>query len=82
MAVVPLLPDRLSHGLCAGYAERGVAVQDGDAELDVCDLSVEVSRHEALPQLFHAVHLGLDTASAVVSAPVLPDRSAKVSRRP
>jgi hypothetical protein len=27
------------------------------------------------------VHLGLDTASAVVSAPISPDRSAKVSRR-
>ena len=43
-------------GLCEGYAERGAAVHDGDADLKFCDLAIEVPRHEALTQKFHAVH--------------------------
>ena len=71
----------LSHGLCDRDAERGVAVQNGDTDLKLRDLSVEVPRHEALPQQFHTVHLRFDAASAVVSAPSSPDRSAEAFRR-
>jgi hypothetical protein len=59
-----------------------VAVHAGDMDLDFCDLSVEVTRHEALAQEFNTVHLSLDAASAVVSAPVLPDRATEVFRSP
>tara|TARA_R110002073_G_C9430375_1_gene576665 strand:+ start:424 stop:618 length:195 start_codon:yes stop_codon:yes gene_type:complete len=31
-------------------------VQDGDTDLDLGDLTVEVPRHEALPEQFHAMH--------------------------
>ncbi len=78
--------------MCDRYAKRGVAVHDGDADLDLRDLSVKVPRHEALPQQFHtsasiarqgyAKHdperVGLDAASVVVSAPVSPDRATQV----
>ena len=54
----------------------------GDADLDLSDMSVKVSRHEALPQQLHTVHLCFGTASSVVSAPVSPDRTAEIFRRP
>jgi hypothetical protein len=80
MAEVPLSPDGLIPRLCDGYAERGVAVQDGDADLELGDLSVEVPCHEPLAQQFHTMHLRLDAASAVVSAPSSPERAAEVFR--
>jgi hypothetical protein len=70
----------LPHGFCDRDAEGGVAFHDGDADLDFRDLTVEVPCHEALAQQFHAVHLCLDAASAVVAAPVSPDRAAEVFR--
>ena len=71
----------LSYGLCDGDAERGISVQDGDADLEFSDLTVEVPRHEPLAQQFHAVHLCFDGAPAVVSAPSSPERAAEVFRR-
>jgi hypothetical protein len=38
----------LSHDFSDGDAERGEAVQDGDTDLELCNLTVEVPRHEAL----------------------------------
>jgi len=78
-AGVPLSRRDLSYGLCDGYAKSGVAVQDGDTDLDFCDLPVEVSRHQGLAEKLDAVHLGLDTASAVVSAPPSPQCLAKIA---
>lgn len=46
----------LSSDLCDGYAERGVAVQYGDADLTFGDLAVEVPCHQALSQKFQAMH--------------------------
>lgn len=54
----------LSHSFRDGYAERGVAVQDGDADLKLRDLAVEVPRHESLDQQFDTMHLRFDAASA------------------
>ena len=31
-----------SHGFRDGYAERGEAIQHGDTNLELCDLTVEV----------------------------------------
>jgi len=45
-------------------------------------LTFEVPRHEALAQKFHTVHLGFDAATAVVSAPSSPERTAQIFRRP
>jgi hypothetical protein len=72
----------LSRDLRDRDAERGEAVQDGDTNLELCDLMVEVSRHETLTQQFHTMHLGFDAASAVVAAPSSPDRTAEVFRCP
>tara|TARA_R100000544_G_C2171187_1_gene32307 strand:+ start:250 stop:498 length:249 start_codon:yes stop_codon:yes gene_type:complete len=46
----------LPDSLCCGYAKSGVAVEHGETGLDFRGLPVEVSRREALPQQFHAMH--------------------------
>lgn len=71
----------LSHSFRDGYSERGVAVQDGDADLEFGDLSVEVPCHEPLAQQLDTMPLCLDAASAVVSTPSSPERAAQVFRR-
>jgi hypothetical protein len=60
-----------------GDAERGEAVQVGDTNLGLRDLTVEVVRHEALTQQFHTMHLSPDAASAVEA-----DADAVVGRGP
>jgi hypothetical protein len=70
----------LSCGVCDRYAERGVDIQYGGADLEFGDLAIEVACHEALPQQLHAMHIRLGAASAVVSAPLSPDRAAEVFR--
>jgi hypothetical protein len=40
----------LAYRLCDRYAKSGVAIEDGDADLDFCDLSFEVPRHKRLAQ--------------------------------
>jgi hypothetical protein len=40
----------LSRCFHDGYAERGGAIQDGDADLEHRDLAIEVPCHEALAQ--------------------------------
>ncbi len=49
-------PDGSTHGFFRLDATRGAAARNGDADLDVRDLTVDVPRHEALPRKFHAVH--------------------------
>jgi hypothetical protein len=70
----------LSHSFRDRSAERGVAVQDGDADLEFGNLTVEVPRHEPLAQEFDTMHLRFDAASAVVSAPSSPQGTAEVFR--
>lgn len=40
----------LSREFCDGRAERGEAVQDGDTDLEFCDLTVEVPCAQALAE--------------------------------
>lgn len=56
-----------------GRSESGEAVEDGDPDLELRDLTVEVARCQSLPQQFDAVHLCLDAAPAVIPAPSSPD---------
>jgi hypothetical protein len=67
MAGPPLPRTDLSCDLCDGCAEGGEPVQDGDTDLEFCNLTVEVPRGQALPEKLDAVHLGFSAASAVVS---------------
>jgi hypothetical protein len=50
MSEVPLSRRDSSHGFCDRYAKSGVAVEDGDADLDFRDLPFKVPRHERLTQ--------------------------------
>jgi hypothetical protein len=66
-----------SHGFRDRDAKRGEAVQDGTANMELGNLTVEVPRHEALAQQFHTVHLRFDAAPAVIGGPSSPDCSAE-----
>jgi transposase InsO family protein len=46
----PFSQTDLAYCLCDRYAKSGVAVEDGDADLDFRGLSFEVPRHERLAQ--------------------------------
>ena len=72
----PSSPERRDAPL--GDAERGEAVQHGDANLKLGHLTVEVQRHETMAQQFHTMHLGSDAASAVVATPSSPERTAEI----
>lgn len=65
-----------SRDLCDGDAERRETAQDGDTNLELRDLPVEVARDEARTQPFHTMPLRFDAVSAVVSAPSSPQRGA------
>lgn len=81
MTPVPLDMTDYSYGLCCGRrATSGVAVENGDTDLDFGDLPVEGPRHEALSHDFSKMHLARDAASALVFAPTSPDSAAEVSR--
>jgi hypothetical protein len=45
----PFPQKQLLHSFSYGCAERGIAVHDGNTDLDLGDLSVEVPCYEALP---------------------------------
>ena len=46
----PLSRTDLSCDLCDGCAEGGEPVEDGDTDLDLCNLTVEVSRGQRCPR--------------------------------
>lgn len=70
---------RSSHGLDDGCAEGGEAVQDGEPDVELGDLPVEVPRREALTEQLDAMHLRLGAASAVVAAPSSPNRAGQAA---
>ncbi len=76
---VPFPQTDLVYCLCDRYAKSGVAIEDGDADLDFSDLSFEVTRRERLAQKFHTMHFCFDAASAVVSAPASPKGTTQIS---
>jgi hypothetical protein len=81
-ACFPFPRTDLSFGLCYKRAECGEAVEDGNPDLELGDLTVELARGEALAQELGAVHLGLSAASAVIPAPSSPDGPAEPLRGP
>ena len=48
MVALPFRPDGISLRIQFSEFERHVAVEDGDVELDFCDLLLEVPRHQRL----------------------------------
>ncbi len=76
---LPLPRTELSHSHSGDeYAEHDVAIHNGNANLDLRYLTIEVPRHAALAQQIHTVHLRFDAASVVVSGPVPPDGTTEV----
>ena len=53
-----------------GYANFCEAVEDRGADLDLRNLSIEVTRREALTEQFHTMHFFLNAASTGVSSEV------------
>jgi hypothetical protein len=47
---LPLTLDGFTYGLSDRYTKSRVAVEDSDADLDFCDLSLEVPRHQRLAE--------------------------------
>ncbi len=82
IAGVSLSRTDLSYGLRDRDAEPGEAVQHGDADLELCDLTIKVSGAQALAALFRAMHLRFDAASAVIPAPSSPDGPSDALRCP
>ena len=72
----------LSFGLSDGYAKGGVTVEHRDPGLELSDLSVEVSGHEALAEEFDAVHLRLCAASSVIACQLSPERPSEIFAGP
>lgn len=72
---VPYPRTDLSHDLSDRYAERGVAIQDGYADLEFSDLTVEVPRQRgAAPAVSHNASsfrrgFGGDNRSSFARAP-------------
>ena len=59
----------LFHGLCDRGAERCVAVQHSNTDLEFGNLTVEVPRHEPLAQQFDTMHLRFDAAPSLPKGP-------------
>ena len=77
----PFPHTHLPYRFCDRYTKSSVAIEDGDADLDFCDLPLKVPRHQRLAEWFDTVHFGFDAASTVVSAPASPQGAAQISLR-
>ena len=55
-------------------------VEHGRPYLQLGDLAVEVTCHDAFAQKLEAAHFGLDETAPMIAAPLLPDRPAQPAR--
>ena len=49
-AFFPFPHKHLTYRFCDRYTESSVAIEDGDANLDFCDLPLKVPRHQRLAE--------------------------------
>ena len=70
--VASLPREDLSQGFCNRDTKGDLTVQDGDADLNLGDRSVKGSCYQPQARQFHAMHLCLNAAPAVVSVPIAP----------
>lgn len=69
--VVNALPlTDLVYGLCDGYTKSDAEIEYRNADLDFCNLALEVPGCEALAKKFHIIHLGFNAALTVVTDPL------------
>jgi hypothetical protein len=74
----PVLGRALLRGLRDWDAERGEAVEDGDADLEFGGLAVEVSGDELPAGQLDAVRRGLGAVAAMVAGQTAPERAAEM----
>ena len=48
--VFPLPDAHLAYRFCDKYTKSSVVIEDGDADLDFCDLPLKVPRHQRLAE--------------------------------
>jgi len=48
--VLPFPHTHLAYRFCDRYTKSSVAIEDGDADLDFCDLPLKVPRHQRLSE--------------------------------
>jgi hypothetical protein len=77
---LPFFQTHLSYTLYDGYAERGVAVQDGGADLKFSNLAIEIACLETLTQQLHVMHIRIGAASTPIADLFSPDGAAKIFR--
>ena len=75
---LPLPRTDLAYGHGTGYAKSCETVEDSGADLDFCDLTIEVARREALAKSFYTMHLRLDAAPAVIPGQISPQSATQV----
>lgn len=80
--IPPLRIYYLSDGLGKGVSERCEAIEDGHADVDFRDLTVEVPCHQTLSEKFDTMHFRLDTASSMITAPSSPDGPSEMLAAP
>lgn len=78
MSVFPLPQTDLAYGYGTRYAKNCEAVEDRGADLDLCNLTLEVARRKALAKQFYTMHLRFDAAPAVIPGQVSPQRATQV----
>ena len=59
--VFPFPQTYLTYRFCDSYIKSSVAIEDGDADLDFCNLPLRVPRHQLLAEQFHTVYFGFDS---------------------
>lgn len=77
---MPLSHSVSCHADDVGGAERVEAIDKGDPDVDFGGLAIWIPRGDALTEGLQASHLGLDSATGVVSGPPLPECPTVVTR--
>ena len=74
----PLPQTDLAYSDCSGKAKRGEPVKDRRTDLDFRDLPIEVTRREVLTKPFNTMHFRFNSALAVISSQLPPQRTAQI----
>jgi len=78
----PFLWTHLTYGLSNGCSKSDVAIEHRDLDLELSNLPIEVSSHEALAKQFDAVHLCLCAAPAVIPGQLSPECPSEIFAGP
>jgi hypothetical protein len=54
-------------------AQPRESIEDGGTHLQLGDLAIEVTRHDAFAEQLEAAHFGFNKAASMIASPLLPD---------